>query len=79
VVEKNGKIALVDEDEAFGYKELKWLSRQEILDEVNADRSDGWTPYTIEDWEEAMLEWTDYRYATKLETLYGVSDAKFQP
>ena len=43
----------------------KELSRAEILEEVNLDRSDEWQDYTPEDLEQTpaeVLEWIDTKY-----------------
>jgi len=48
-------------DESTGYV---WLwTAQELLEEVNRDRSDGWTEFTIQDLEECpymVFEWIEY-------------------
>ena len=31
-----------------------------ILEEINSDRSSGWTDYDETDWEEGLHEWTWY-------------------
>jgi hypothetical protein len=31
----------------------------EILEEINRDRSDQWSPYTVEDWQEGWEEWCE--------------------
>ena len=48
-------------DEATG-ETWVWTA-QELLEEVNRDRSDDWTDYTIEDLENSpydVLEWIEY-------------------
>ena len=43
----------------------KELSREEILEEANRDRSDEWQDYTMEDLEQTpgeVLEWVDPQY-----------------
>jgi len=48
-------------DEATGHT---WVwTAQELLEEVNRDRSDDWTAFTIEDLENSpydVLEWIEY-------------------
>ena len=44
---------------------------EEILEMINDDRSEQWTNYTEDDWQEGLVEWTDYRLANELEKLYG--------
>lgn len=42
----------------------------DILDEINRDRSDGFTPYTLNDWREGWSEWCEgYTYAMQGVTL----------
>ena len=31
----------------------------DILDEINRDRSENFTPYTVEDWREGWSEWCE--------------------
>lgn len=43
----------------------QYLSQDEIIDEVNRDRSDDWTDYTVEDLDENpddVLQWIDPTY-----------------
>ena len=37
-----------------------WWTMAQILDEVNRDRSSGWTDYDETDWTEGLDEWTWY-------------------
>lgn len=38
---------------------LTW-TLTDILQEINRDRSDEWTPYNASDWEEGWNQWVDY-------------------
>jgi hypothetical protein len=42
------------------FNEIHFLDVRGILEEVNRDRSDGWTPYDESDWYEGMTEWTGF-------------------
>ena len=39
-------------------KLLTW-SLTQILEEINRDRSDEWTPYDTSDWKEGWSEWCE--------------------
>lgn len=47
----------------------RW-SLEEVLEEVNRDRSDTWTDYTREDWMEGWNEWCEGNYYKLLEIRY---------
>lgn len=53
---KSGK---PDADDPEVGKILMW-TMDEILDEINRDRSESWQEYTEEDWKEGLDEWTMY-------------------
>ena len=38
---------------------LTW-TLTDILQEINRDRSDDWTPYDASDWREGWDQWVDY-------------------
>jgi len=46
-------------------KIMDWTIEQ-ILEEINRDRSEGWTPYNKDDWREGWLEWCEGDYYTLL-------------
>lgn len=39
---------------------IEYWPMAKILDEINGDRSENWTPYTEEDWQEGLDEWTEW-------------------
>ena len=43
------------------YRERVSLTLEELLNYINSDRSNQWTPYDESDWYEGMIEWTDLR------------------
>lgn len=47
----------------------RW-SLEEVLEEVNRDRSDTWTDYTEEDWQEGWDEWCEGEFYKLLEIKY---------
>lgn len=53
-----------DDPENAG-KVLEWTMPQ-ILEEINKDRSDAWTPYDESDWQEGLTEWTWYEPAEEV-------------
>lgn len=57
-------IDLIDEDRTFLVKDnsdgqVFWWTLTEILQEINRDRSDDWTPYDASDWCEGWDQWVD--------------------
>lgn len=40
----------------------------EILSEINRDRSQGWTPYDVTDWQEGLSEWTTWEILAEIGT-----------
>ena len=48
-----------DPDDHNVGKIFEWTMTQ-ILDDINRDRSSGWTDYDETDWEEGLDEWTYY-------------------
>ena len=36
------------------------LTLDQVIEEINRDRSDLWTPYDASDWREGLEEFTDY-------------------
>jgi hypothetical protein len=59
---KTYKITDTEEGESF-----IWTAEQ-VLEEVNRDRSDGWQDYTLEDLEEypsEVLEWIEHMYTVE--------------
>jgi hypothetical protein len=53
-----------DDPENAG-KVLEWTMPQ-ILEEINKERSDAWTPYDESDWQEGLTEWTWYEPAEEV-------------
>ena len=53
----------------------KW-SLDEVLEEVNRDRSDGWTNYTEEDWFDGWNEWCEGEFYKLLEIKYESQTVK---
>jgi len=49
-------------------KIFKWSVR-EILEEINRDHSDEFTPYDKSDWREGWAEWCEGDYYTKIEVI----------
>lgn len=39
---------------------VEYWTMDHILDEINGGRCEGWTPYTEEDWQEGLDEWTEW-------------------
>lgn len=39
---------------------IEYWTMAKILSEINGDRSENWTPYTEEDWQEGLDEWTEW-------------------
>jgi len=59
-MDKNKKFLIID----WYDKErplIKWVTLEEILAEINRDRSGEWTDYDETDWKEGLTEWTDWR------------------
>lgn len=46
--------------------EIVALSLDEILEEINRDRSDEWTKYDKTDWKEGLEEFTEYEYIKQI-------------
>lgn len=51
----------------------KWRL-QDILEEINRDRSDKWTPYDETDWEEGWREWCEGDIYTLIGPAYELTD-----
>ena len=45
---------------------IKKMTLNEILYEINRDRSEHWTPYDASDWREGLFEWTELRLAKEV-------------
>lgn len=55
---RNGTLMFKHTDKDY-HGEVRTMTLNELLEYINADRSDKWTLYTEDDWEEGMKEWTD--------------------
>jgi hypothetical protein len=47
-------------------KEVFNWTIEQILEEINRDRSEEWTPYDKSDWIEGLEEWTEYELYREL-------------
>jgi len=57
-----------------GYsREVFFWSVDKILEEINRDRSDGWTAYNKSDWKEGWIEWCEKDWYTIKELTTKVS------
>lgn len=48
----------VPDDPKFG--RIEYWTMEQILDEINRDRSEGWIPYDEVDWKEGLAEFTEW-------------------
>ena len=39
--------------------EIQNWTIEQVIEEINRDRSEVWTDYTIDDWREGWFEWVD--------------------
>jgi len=49
--------------------EIQVWTIEQVLFEINRDRSADWTPYDESDWEEGWREWCEGDYYTMLEIM----------
>lgn len=45
--------------------DIYYWTVEEILEEINMDRSEEWTDYDETDWQEGLKEWTDFELLEK--------------
>jgi hypothetical protein len=41
-------------------KEVEIMTVDEIIENINSDRSESWTPYDMSDWQEGLRDFTEY-------------------
>lgn len=50
------------------HKTVTFPNVKAVLEEINRDRSEDWTPYTKHDWKEGLEEFTEYRLLNVLKS-----------
>lgn len=58
-----------DEQDIYIRQNYHIVNMYELLNEINRDRSEEWTDYDQEDFEEGLSEWTDWTLIGKLERI----------
>ena len=60
---EEGKCKLPFRNRVDAEEETQWWTIDEVLEEINRDRSEQWTDYDKSDWMEGLREWTEYELA----------------
>lgn len=53
---RNNTYAIKDRESGVVYH----MTLPMIIEEINRDRSDNWTPYDETDWQDGLTEWTNF-------------------